>query len=147
MKTKTKIVLGALGAATAVNCVRAAAFKPEIRETSPLPEEKCDADRAIKHISGAIQIPTISYPDSDMVDWSHFEQFHKFLEESYPLIAKNLEREVVSKASLLYRWKGTDSSLDAIALLSHQDVVPVSSGTEQDWEHEPFSGDIDDEFI
>ena len=147
MKTKTKIILGAVGAATAVNCVRAAAFKPEKREAEKLPAENCDVERAIKHISGAIQIPTVSYPDSDMVDWSQFEKFHKFLEESYPLIAKNLEREVVSKASLLYRWKGTDSSLDAIALLSHQDVVPVSKGTEQDWEHEPFSGDIDDEFI
>ncbi|MBQ2812312.1 MAG: hypothetical protein IJE63_03585, partial [Clostridia bacterium] len=129
MKTKTKIILGAVGAATAVNCVRAAAFKPEKREAEKLPAENCDVERAIKHISGAIQIPTVSYPDSDMVDWSQFEKFHKFLEESYPLIAKNLEREVVSKASLLYRWKGTDSSLDAIALLSHQDVVPVSKGT------------------
>ena len=101
MKTKTKIVLGALGAATAVNCVRAAAFKPEKRETAPLPAESCDVERAINHISGAIQIPTISYPDSDMVDWSQFERFHKYLEESYPLIAKTLEREVVSKASLL----------------------------------------------
>ncbi|MBQ7101748.1 MAG: M20/M25/M40 family metallo-hydrolase [Clostridia bacterium] len=147
MKTKAKVVLGAVGAAAAVNCVRAAAFKPEKRETSPLPAENCNVERAIEHISGAIQIPTISYPDSDMVDWSQFEKFHKFLEDSYPLIAENLEREVVSKASLLYRWKGTNSSLDAIALLSHQDVVPVSKGTEQDWEHEPFSGDVDDEFI
>lgn len=147
MKTKSKVILGALGAATAVNCVRAAKFVPEKRQTTPMPKEECDANRAIEHISQAIQIPTISYPDDNMIDWSQFDAFHNFLENAYPLITKNLEREVVNKASLLYRWKGSDPSLDPIALLSHQDVVPISEGTYQDWEHEPFSGDIDDEFI
>lgn len=147
MKTSTKVILGALGAATAVNCVRAAKFKPEERETAPMPVENCNVDRAVEHISGAIQIPTISYPDLDMVDWSQFEKFHAFLDESYPLIAKNLEKEVISNASLLYRWKGTDPTLDPIALLAHQDVVPVSEGTEQDWEHPPFSGYVDNEYI
>lgn len=147
MKTSTKVILGALGAVTAANCVHAAVHKPEKVESVKLPEENCNAQRAIEHISGAIQIPTVSYPDSEMVDWEQFYKFHNFLDESYPLIAKNLEKEVVSKASLLYRWKGTDPSLEPIALLAHQDVVPISEGTEQDWEHPPFSGHIDDEFI
>lgn len=147
MKTKTKVILGALGAAAAANAVHAAVHKPEKTETVKLPEENCNVQRAIEHISGAIQIPTVSYPDSSMVDWDEFYKFHAYLDESYPLIAKNLEKEVVSKASLLYRWKGTDPTLEPIALLAHQDVVPISEGTEQDWEHPPFSGYIDDEFV
>ncbi len=147
MKNKSKIILGALGAATAVNCVRAAKFTPEKQDSVKLPHENCDADRAAQHISRAIQFKTVSYPDPEDMDWSEFERFHKFLDEAYPLVTKHLEKEVVDRASLLYRWKGTDPTLEPIALLAHQDVVPISKGTEQDWEHEPFSGDIDDGFI
>lgn len=147
MKNKTKAVLGALGVATAVNCVRAAMFNPEKLESVKLPEENCDADLAVKHISQAITYKTVSYPDPEEMDWAEFERFHAFLDEAYPLVAANLEKEIVDRASLLYRWKGTDSSLDPIALLAHQDVVPISKGTEQDWEHEPFSGDVEDGFI
>lgn len=31
--------------------------------------------------------------------------------------------------------------------MSHQDVVPVVEGTEQDWTHPAFSGDIADGYI
>ena len=53
---------------------------------------------------------------------------------------KTLEREDIAEASLLYRWKGKNPDLEPIALLSHQDVVPIEPGTEGDWTHEPFSG-------
>lgn len=147
MKFKTKLALGAVGAAAAVNCVRAAAFVPEKKQVTKLAPENCDADRAVGHISQAITYKTVSYPDPDEMDWAEFERFHAFLDEAYPLIAANLEKEVVDRASLLYRWKGSDPSLEPIALLAHQDVVPVSKGTEQDWEHEPFSGDVCEGYI
>ena len=51
-------------------------YSPVIREAY------ADVERVAKHLSGAIQIPTVSYPEKDKVDWSQFEKFHKFLEES-----------------------------------------------------------------
>ena len=95
----------------------------------------------------AIKIQTISDRDSDKVDWSKFEQFHSFLRERYPLIHQKLSLEIVGKASLMYFWQGTDSSLDPIAMLAHQDVVPISPGTESAWEHDPFGGEEADGFI
>lgn len=53
----------------------------------------------------------------------------------------------MSTASLLYKWQGTDESLKPIAFLSHMDVVPISEGTEQDWEYPPFEGHNDGTFI
>ena len=53
----------------------------------------------------------------------------------------------MGKASLLFTWEGKNPSLDPIALLGHQDVVPVSEGTEKDWEHDPFGGEIADGFL
>ena len=130
-----------------MNCVRAAAFKPKEIEKLDIVEESCDEAAVAEHLSEAIQIKTISNPDPEKVDWSEFERFHAFLEKAYPLINEKLEKEVVGRANLLYRWKGKDPGLDPIALLSHMDVVPVSSGTLDDWTHPPFSGFNDGEFI
>ena len=127
--------------------IRAIFFVPKTKSYEPLEKENVDVDRVAKHLSEAIQIPTVSYPDHDMVDWTQFDKFHKFLEEAYPLVHKTLIKEDVSKASLIFRWKGKDSSLKPIALLSHQDVVPISEGTYDDWTHPPFSGYNDGEFI
>ncbi len=140
-------ILIALGIFIVITLIRAIFFVPKKRETKPLEKENVDVERVAKHLSGAIQIPTVSYPEKDKVDWSQFEKFHKFLEESYPLLHKTLEREDIAEASLLYRWKGKNPDLEPIALLSHQDVVPIEPGTEGDWTHEPFNGYNDGEFI
>ena len=38
-------------------------------------------------------------------------------------------------------------TFEPIALLAHQDVVPIAAGTENDWEHPAFDGFDDGEFI
>lgn len=140
-------ILGTLGAAAAVNAVRAAKFVPEKIDYGTPTEEKVDEEKAIAHLSTALSIPTISYPEKEKVDFTQFDKFHDFLDEAFPLIHEKLEKEIVKEASLLYRWKGTRDDLDPIALLSHQDVVPISEGTEGDWKYDPFSGYNDGEFI
>ena len=144
---KKYIIPGAIGVAAAATAVKAALYVPEKTDYGTATEEKVDAKRAQEHLSKAISIPTVSYPDKADVDFTQFEKFHAFLEEAFPLIHKNLTKEIVNEASLIYRWKGTRDDLDPIALLAHQDVVPISAGTEQDWTHEPFSGHNDGEFI
>src|SRR6202012_5372513 len=39
-------------------------------------------------------------------------------------------------------WRGSDPTLAPVILMAHQDVVPVTPGTEKDWTHPPFSGAI-----
>jgi len=141
------IILGIVGLFLAITAVRAAFFTAKEIKAEPLPPEDVDAARAAKRLSEAIRIQTISYPDVEKVDWEEFRRFHAFLEQSYPLIHKTLTREIIGEANLLYRWKGKDSDLPGVGLLSHQDVVPISEGTLQDWEHPPFEGHNDGEFI
>ena len=43
--------------------------------------------------------------------------------------------------------QGSDPKAQPIALLAHQDVVPVAPGTEKDWQQPPFDGVIADGFI
>ncbi len=147
MKKRTKVIGAAILAAAAGNAIHAAAFRPEKRELTPLPDEAINVDSYREHLSKAIQFKTISYRETERVDWKEFEKFHKFLDEAYPLIAEKLEKEIVPPANLIYRWKGKRGDLKPIALLAHQDVVPVSKGTEQDWVHGPFEGVDDGEFI
>ena len=71
-------------------------------------------------------------------DRSKYYEYHKTLEELFPLIHKNLEKHVFN-GSLLFKWKGKTDE-EPILLMSHSDVVEAQG----EWEHEPFSGDIDE---
>ena len=142
-----KILLALLGIFIIVTLIRAAFFKPKKIEKINIEKRKIDENAVAQHISKAIQCKTISKPGDIDVDWEEFEKFHAFLDETYPLIRKNLTKEVIGKASLLYHWKGKNPDLEPMALLAHQDVVPVAEGTEKDWEHDAFAGEIVDGII
>jgi carboxypeptidase PM20D1 len=105
------------------------------------------SDRAAANLSRALQIQTISFQDPAQVDAGAFKAFHTFLEQTFPLIHKNLTREVVNNLGLLYTWKGSDPAAKPIIFLAHQDVVPIAPGTMQDWTYPPFEGRIADGFI
>jgi carboxypeptidase PM20D1 len=59
-------------------------------------------------------------------------------------VARNL---LIGQHALLYVWPGTDLQAVPIALLAHEDVVPVAPGTHGDWAQAPFSGAISDGFV
>ena len=148
-----KAVMTGLGVAAAagigVSMVRAATTyksKP-VSESKVLPPENVDLDRYIENLSKAIQIPTICNKDESLVDWSKFDEFHAFLKDAYPLIHEKLDLQVISTRSLMYHWKSEHPEKEPIALLAHQDVVPVTPGTEEDWEHAPFGGEVADGFV
>ena len=119
-------ILIALGIFIVITLIRAVFFLPKKRETKPLEDEHVDVERVAKHLSGAIQIPTISYPENEKIDWSQFEKFRKYLEDSYPLIHKTLERENVAEASLLYRWKGKTPTLSLSLCSPTRMLFPLS---------------------
>ena len=153
MSKKASKILKGVGIAAAaglgVSAVRAATvYKPDKVDSSvQLPPEKVDVDRFVEHLSAAIKIKTICNRDESIVDWAPFDEFHAFLKESYPLVHEKLDLQIISTKSLLYHWKSAHPEKDPIALLGHQDVVPVSEGTEQDWEHPAFSGDVADGYV
>ncbi len=113
-------------------------------------EVPVDVDAAATRLSKAITFPTISNQDRADFDEKAFNDLHRYLEKAFPLVHKKLKREILGEPrrfSLLYTWEGKDPSLPAIVLMGHQDVVPVVPGTEKNWEHPPFSGDIADGYI
>ena len=141
------IILGLIALFIVVTMIRAAFFVPKKTEVVELEDVKVNVDRYCTNLSDAIKIKTVSNYDRELVDWAEFDKFHAFLEERYPLIHKTMTKTKVADASLIFKWEGTDPSLDGIAMLSHQDVVPIADGTWDDWTHAPFSGENDGEFI
>lgn len=89
-----------------------------------------------KQLAKMVQKETISSRFEE--DRTKFYEFHNVLEELFPNVHKTCEKHVFN-GSLLYKWSGK-SSEKPILLMSHQDVVEAGGA----WEHEPFSGDIDE---
>lgn len=138
---------GAILLLLAVMIIRAVLFKPSAAAAEQPDDIRVDTEAASKHLSDLVQFKTISRPNPDDVDWREFDRLQKYLDDNYPLIRKSLKKEVIAGHSLLFCWKGKNPGREALALLSHMDVVPVMPGTEADWEHDAFSGDNDGEFI
>jgi len=105
-----------------------------------------DADSAAARLAGAIRFPTITREDG-VTDSATFRGLHAYLAKAYPRTHATLARETVGGLSLLYTWKGTDTTLAPIVLMGHLDVVPVIPGTEAQWTHPAFDGVVRDGFI
>ena len=137
MKKNVRVIAlaaaGAAGAVCAETAVHAALYRPKKREAAPIEEEFVDMPRYTQTLQEAIRCRTVSDLDEDRVDWAEFEKLHALLETRYPLIRKTLTREKVGRAGLLYTWQGTDPDLKPIALIGHQDVVPVPPEKLTDW--------------
>jgi carboxypeptidase PM20D1 len=102
---------------------------------------------ALKHFQQLIRFKTISWNDHTLFDSIPFLQLHQYLQQAYPLVHQRLQREVVSKYTLLYHWKGADTTAPPLLLMAHMDVVPVEEVNIADWKADPFAGAIKDSCI
>jgi carboxypeptidase PM20D1 len=140
--------LGALVALLVIVCVaRAARLKPYRIDAPPADSAVANAPVTTDRLQAALRFPTISTQDSARFDPAPFLELHQWLATAFPNVSRRLTREVVANYSLLYTWKGSDTTLAPILLMGHLDVVPVEAGTESRWKHAPFAGEIADGFI
>lgn len=147
-----KIAKGGLGLVVAlavligVVLVRTATYEPpaaaDLAGVKPAAAVTFDLSRAAEHLSQAIQIRTVSHQEASENQPAEWDRLHAWLRSTYPSAHAAMSRELVGGHSLVYTWRGTDPSLAPIVLMAHQDVVPVTSGTEKDWKHPPFAGVI-----
>ncbi len=138
-------LLGAFAAIVGIALFRAVTVTSKQVQTTPV-EETVDR-AAVERFQAALRFPTVSFDDRSLSDTAAFEGLQAHFEAAYPTLHATLGRESVGGLSQLYTWTGTDPSLPPVVLMGHVDVVPVIPGTEDDWEHPPFGGEVSDGFI
>src|SRR5258707_9872034 len=116
-------------------------------QVAAVPRAPVDQQGAASRLSEAIRFQTISNFLNPEQDAEALRGLRAHIEKSFPAFHAAARREVIGGHSLLYTWEGTDPKAPPIALLAHQDVVPVAPGTEKDWQHPPYDGVIADGFI
>lgn len=104
-------------------------------------------ESAIKHLSEAIRINTVSFDDTTVVNQAAFDSFFIFLRTEYPNVFETLEDTIINQRSLLLKWEGKNKDTKPIILYAHLDVVPIEEITQAKWTHSPFSGEVADGFI
>ena len=150
---KTLIGLGAvlllLVAVVLVRTVRYTAPAP-IAETPRV--TKIDAGQIAEHLSAAIRFQTVSAQLQQKATQEQFEAFIAWLADTYPQVhatmsPQRLGTDAAHRFSLLFTWTGKRDDLQPILLSAHYDVVPVIPGTEDQWQHPPYAGAIDQTHI
>lgn len=116
-------------------------------DVPPAGDPGVDAGSVAQHLSEAVSFQTISFSPDAPTEGEAFLAMHDWLQDTYPSVHASLQKEIVNDYSLLYRWVGKDRSKAPIGLLGHLDVVPIEPGTEDDWTHPPFSGEIANGYV
>lgn len=114
---------------------------------APVPKLDIDLQAAAKRLSTAITFRTVSALDDPAANLAEFDKLHAYLAQQFPKLHTTLKKEVVGNRALLYTWAGSDPQAKPIALMAHQDMVPIAPGTEKAWTVDPFAGEIRDGFV
>jgi carboxypeptidase PM20D1 len=121
--------------------------EPAVSSTVP-PPPPVDSMVVARRLSQAIRFQTVSYGDGvkEAERTTAMRALHAYLDQTYPYFHEDAPQEIFGE-SLLFVWRGTDENLPPVLLMAHLDVAPVAEGTEGNWTHEPFSGDVADGFV
>ncbi len=106
-----------------------------------------DVRAAAARLGEAVRFQTISNQDKADNIVAEWDKLRAWLVATYPAAHRAMQREVIAEGTLIYHWPGSDPALQPIILMAHQDVVPVTAGTEADWKHPPFGGVIADDAV
>ncbi len=128
----------------AVNTLRKGSRQIDV---APIAELALDKQAAAERLAEAVKARTVSSRTDPALNADQFAQLQAMLQARYPKAHGVLKRELVGNLSLLYTWQGSDPKAKPIMLMAHQDVVPVSPGTEDKWLAQPFAGTIRDGFV
>ena len=146
---RKKVLLGLLcvvlllAAVMGVNMVMNSSKQLKLQPAAPL---VFDEATALERFAGALRYKTLTGPDDGTMmpvqDKAEFLRLHRYLAKSFPRTHASLKLEKVNELTLLYTWQGRNKNLKPVLFVSHIDVVPVETSTENKWTHGAFSGAV-----
>ena len=138
------VLLLLLAAVLVVNTLRQGSRQVSVLALAPMAVDKA---AVAESMAVAVRARTVSGLLDPAGTAAGFAALHAHLRSRYPLVHATLEREVVGAHSLLFTWRGSDAKAKPIALLAHQDTVPVAPGTDALWKKPPFDGVVEDGMV
>jgi len=139
---------GLLVAVSAVVAVRTATFKaPAVVDPASVSlasARPVDVNKATANLAQAVRFQTVSHQDRADDQPAEWDRLHAWLQVTYPAAHAAMTREVIAGHTLVYTWTGSRPDLAPVVLMAHQDVVPVTPGSEAAWTHPPFDGVVAD---
>lgn len=141
------VALAAIIVVAGVVAFNVATHGPRQLQVEAIAKADIDGEGAAARLSEAIRFRTISNFLNPEQHAAALQGLRTHIEKSFPAFHAAARQKIVAGHSLLYTWEGTDAKARPIALLAHQDVVPIAPGTEKDWEQPPFDGVVADGFI
>ena len=99
--------------------------------------------RAVERFQAMLRKRTVSDKDGNF-DREVFASYLPMLKEMYPTVFEVVESQLINEFGIVLKWKGKDSSLNPVVLMSHYDVVGDEG---QDWKHPAFEAEIHDDVI
>jgi carboxypeptidase PM20D1 len=138
--------IAAIGVLIAVVVVRTLMHQPPAATNTNLVDIELNEAGLAERLSQSIQFQTVSFQSPELKNQSQFTAFIDWVHTSYPRVHQSLDY-IQLNDTMLYRWQGSDSSLQPILVTGHYDVVPVIPGSESQWQQPPFSGAIVDGLI
>jgi len=134
--TAVYIIIGIIVLLAAVVLIRTSSVKAAPRPAVAYVSDPELESACAEKLGAMVRIPTVSKNEDE--DLSEFYRLHAEMERLFPLIHKHLEKTDLN-GTLIYRWKGRDSSKKPILLMGHQDVVPAD---DEGWSVPAFSGTV-----
>ncbi len=147
MKKVLTIILSIVVVLLLIITINTMRFSSRQIDVKPVDGIAVDTNKAAERLSLAIKLKTFSFIKAEDSATEPFLLMIDLISKTFPNAEANLEKKVINQYSLLYKWTGKNPGLKPIIFLAHLDVVPAESGTENQWEHPPFSGTIADGFI
>src|SRR5262245_34747864 len=113
---KGLVLLGGAIVVLVVVCVmRAVALGAKASEPAVAAAMPVDAN-AVNRLAAAIRIPTVT-EFGKPPNFVELRKMHALLETSFPRVRAALAREVLDSGTVLYTWRGKDTSLAPVLLM------------------------------
>jgi carboxypeptidase PM20D1 len=103
-------------------------------------------DDALLSLQKAVQYKTISNTENSKIDYGPYDDFLEHLKKTYVEVFRKTTVTWINTYSPIFHLKGTGKEAPVL-LLGHYDVVPVAEGTEHDWSHDPFGGEVSEGYL
>ncbi len=146
-RNRWRAVVVVLALVISVILVRAWLHQPQSPEAISQLEIDFDDGVAARHLSEAVRFQTVSPENASDFKPEEFLGFIDWLRASYRQVHEKMDLQLLGDYTLLYRWRGRDSTAMPILLTGHYDVVPVSPATQDQWSHPAFDGAVVDGII